>query len=87
MAINVTWDGTTYSIPQSGEFNWSSLTNFLVALGNKAAVAGEMKQEIRKALTSPVTISAASDYAVVTDLTVAGPVAVALPAEIGRAHV
>lgn len=80
MAINVTWDGTTYSIPQSGEFNWSSLTNFLVALGQKAAVAGEMKQEIRKATTSPVTISAASDYAIVTDLTVAGPVAVNLPA-------
>lgn len=79
MAINVTWDGTTYSIPQSGEFNWSSLTNFLVALGNKAAVAGEMKQEIRKATTSPVTVSAASDYAIVTDLTVAGPVTVNLP--------
>lgn len=79
MAINVTWDGTTYSIPQSGEFNWSSLTNFLVALGQKAAVAGEMKQEIRKATTSPVTISAASDYAIVTDLTVAGPVTVNLP--------
>lgn len=79
MAINVTWDGTTYSIPQSGEFNWSSLTNFLVALGQKAAVAGEMKQEIRKATTSPVTVSAASDYAIVTDLTVAGPVTVNLP--------
>lgn len=80
MAISVTWDGTTYSIPQSGEFNWSSLTNFLVALGQKAAVAGEMKQEIRKALTSPVTISATSDYAIVTDLTAAGPVTVNLPA-------
>lgn len=80
MAINVTWDGTTYSIPQSGEYNWPALTNFLVALGNKAAVADEAKQAIRKATSSPVAVSATSDYAVVTDLTVAGAVTVNLPA-------
>jgi hypothetical protein len=79
MAISVTWDGTTYSIPQSGEINWPSLTNFLVALGNKAAVADEMKQSIRKATVSPVTISDTADFAVVTDLTVPGPVSVTLP--------
>ncbi len=79
MAISVTWDGTTYSIPQSGEINWPSLTNFLVALGNKAAVADEMKQSIRKALVSPVSISDTADFAVVTDLTTPGPVAVTLP--------
>ena len=79
MAISVTWDGTTYSIPQSGEINWASLTNFLVALGNKAAVADEMKQSIRKALVSPVSISDTADFAVVTDLTVPGPVTVNLP--------
>lgn len=82
MAISVTWDGIVYSIPQSGEFNWSSLTNFLVALGQKAAVVGEMKQEIRKAIVSPVNISASSDYAIVTDLTVPGAVAVNLPAGV-----
>jgi hypothetical protein len=82
MAISVTWDGTTYSIPQSGEINWPSLTNFLVALGQKAAVADEMKQSIRVALVSPVTISDTADFAVVTDLTAAGAVSVNLPAGV-----
>lgn len=82
MAISVTWDGTTYSIPQSGEINWPSLTNFLVALGNKAAVADEMKQSIRLATVSPVTISDTADFAVVTQLPVGAPVTVNLPAGV-----
>lgn len=82
MATNVTWDGTVYSIPAAGEYNWATLSNFLIALGNKAAVAGVVKQAIRKATSSPVTVSATTDYAVVTDLTVAGAVAVNLPAGV-----
>lgn len=86
--ISVTWDGTTYSIPQAGEINWPSLTNFLVALGQKAAVADEMKQSIRKATTSPVTVVDSGDFAIVTDLSVAGPVTVNLPVGVqGRIFV
>lgn len=80
MPTNVTWNGVSYSIPNAGELNWASLTNFLVALGNNAAVAEESKLAIRVALTSPVTVVAATDYAVVIDLTVAGPSSVVLPA-------
>lgn len=80
MATNVTWDGTTYSIPGAGEYNWPSLSNFLIALGTNAAVAEQMKQAIRVATTSPVAVSDTSDFAIVTNLTVAGAVAVNLPA-------
>jgi hypothetical protein len=80
MAISVTWDGTTYSIPQAGEINWPSLTNFLVALGQKAAIADEMKQAIRVATVSPVVISDMADFAIVTNLDAFTPVTVNLPA-------
>jgi hypothetical protein len=80
MSISVTWDGTTYSIPQSGEINWASLTNFLVALGQKAAIADEMKQAIRVATVNPVVVSDISDFAVVTILDAFEPVTVNLPA-------
>jgi hypothetical protein len=84
LATNVTWNGTTYSIPAAGELNWSSLSNFLLALGNNAATSEEMKQAIRVATTSPVTVAAATDFAVVTDLTVAGAVTVNLPAGVDK---
>jgi hypothetical protein len=80
MATNVTWNGVTYSIPAANELNWSTLSSFILALGNGAAVTEEMKQAMRTATTSPVTIAAASDFAVATDLSVAGAVAVNLPA-------
>ncbi len=82
MPTNVTWNGVAYSIPLAGELNWASLSDFLLALGNNAAVAEETKQSIRKATSSPVTVAAASDYAVVTDLAVAGAVTVNLPAGV-----
>jgi hypothetical protein len=80
MATNVTWNGVTYSIPAAGELNWAALSNFLIALGNGAAVAQEMKQAVRVATTTPVTVAATTDFAVVSDLAVAGAVAVTLPA-------
>lgn len=78
----VNWNGTTYQIPLVGELAWSGLSNFLIDLGTNAAVAQEADQAIRVALTSPVTVAAATDYAIVTDLTVAGAVAVNLPAGV-----
>jgi hypothetical protein len=82
MPTNVTWNGTSYAIPLSGELNWQALSNFLIDLGTNAAVAGEFKQSIRVATTTPVTVAAANDCTIVTDLSVAGAVAVNLPAGV-----
>lgn len=82
MPTNVTWNGVTYAIPNAGELNWASLTTFLVALGTHAAVDEESKQTVRVATSTPVTVVAATDYAVVVDLSVAGPSAVTLPAGV-----
>lgn len=79
MSTNVTWNGTTYSIPAGGEVGWSALSSFLIALGNNAAIAEEMKQAVRVATTSPVTVSDTTDCVIVTNLSVAGPVTVNLP--------
>lgn len=80
MSTNVTWNGTTYAIPAAGEVNWPSLSNFLIALGNNAAVAEEMKQAVRVATTTPVTVSDTTDCVVVTNMGAASAVAVNLPA-------
>lgn len=80
MPTNVVFNGTTYGIPSSGELSWSSLSAFLIDVGNNAAVSEEMKQAIRVATTSPVTVSSSTDCTVVTDLSVAGAVTVNLPA-------
>ena len=82
MATSVTWNGSNYSIPTAGELNWSSLSAFLIDLGNNAAVAQEGKQAIRVATSSPVTVDATADYSIISDLTVAGAVAVNLPAGV-----
>lgn len=76
----VNWNGTAYNIPDAGDVNWPALTNFLVALGTNAAVAIQMKQAIRVATTTPVTVSATTDFCVVTALSAPGAVAVNLPA-------
>ena len=80
MSTNVTWNGTTYPIPAAGEVGWAALSTFLIALGNGAAVSEEMKQAVRVATTSPVTVSDTADCVVVTDLGTPGAVAVNLPA-------
>lgn len=90
MSTTVIWpDGSTgavatsYSIPAAGELNWGSLSNFLVALANGAQSTTFQKNAIRVAVTSPVTV-ALVDCVVVTDLTVAGAVAVTLPAGVDK---
>lgn len=80
MPTSKTWNGTVRSIPNAGEVNWATLTSFLSDLADNAAIADEMKQAIRVATTSPVTVSDSTDFCVVTQLTVAGAVAVTLPA-------
>ena len=108
MSTNKTWPGgtvdatpTSYAIPDAADLNWQALSDFLKALGDSAQSTSFQKFAVRKATSSPVTISATTDCVVVTDLTVAGAVTVNLPAgatkqvflvidgkgEIGRAHV
>lgn len=80
MSTNVTWNGTTYAIPAAGEVNWPALSSFLIALGNGAAVTEELKQAVRVATTSPVTVSDTTDCVVLANLAAPGAVAVNLPA-------
>lgn len=82
MPTPVVFNGSAYNIPLAGELNWSSLSNFLIDVANNAGVTNITKQAIRVATTSPVTVSAATDYTVVTNLTVPGPVTVNLPAGV-----
>ncbi len=80
MATNVTWNNTSYSVPASGETGWQALSDFLIDLGNNAAVANVIKQANRVATSSPVTVSNTTDCVVVCKLSVAGAVTVNLPA-------
>ncbi len=82
MATSVTWNGTTYSIPASNETNWSSLSTFLIALGQNAAVAEEMKQSLNIQSGASYTLVAATDWSVY--LTNAGARAITLPAGVGN---
>lgn len=82
MATVVNWNGTNYSIPAAGEVGWEALSNFLIALGNNAQTTAFQKFASRIATSSPVTVVAATDCVVITDLTVAGAVAVNLPAGV-----
>lgn len=80
MSVNAVFNGVTYSIPNTaGESGWTSLTDYLVALAANTSTSGALKQAIRVATSSPVTVSA-TDATIVTDLTVAGAVAISLPA-------
>lgn len=89
MSTNVTWaNGVTYAIPASGEVNWPSLSNFLIALGNSAAISTVMKQAVRVATTTPITVSNSSDCTVLAKLAAPGAVAVTLPAGVdGRVFI
>ena len=80
MAVNKSFNGTTYSIPTTaGENGWTSLTNFLQALADYAGLKTTQTFTIRTATTTPVTVSATSDYCVNVALSVAGASAVTLP--------
>ena len=86
MATNVTFNGVVYSVPtNAGESGWAStLSAYLQALASGAATTSTVKQNIRTATNSPVTVVAATDYTVVTNLSVAGPVTVNLPAGVAK---
>jgi hypothetical protein len=87
MPTSKTWPGgatgatpSSYSIPLAGDLNWAALSDFLVALADGAQSTTFQKFAVRKALTTPITVSSSSDCVIVSDLTSAGAVAVNLPA-------
>lgn len=85
MSTSVNWPligGTSYSVPAAGEVNWANLSDFLVALGNNAQGTTAQKIAVREAVTTPVTVASTTDCVVISNLTVAGPVAVNLPAGV-----
>lgn len=82
MPITKTFNNTSYSIPLEGELNWSTLSNFLVALADNAQTTNKQKIGTRVATASPVTVLATTDCLIITDLAVAGAVAVNLPAGV-----
>lgn len=79
--VNVT--PTTYSIPQAGNVNWASLTDFLAALSNGAQATTFQRYATRSASTTPVTVST-NDCVVACELAVPAPVAVTLPAGVNK---
>jgi len=80
MTVQVNFAGTSYNIPQDGESGWGEdLTDYLVAL-SRASVATTSRQSVRTATTSPISVSSASDYAVIVN--VSGSASVTLPAGV-----
>lgn len=82
MPITKTFNNTSYSIPLEGELNWATLSSFLVALADYSQTINKQKVGMRVAIATPVTVLATTDCVIVTDLTVAGAVAVNLPAGV-----
>lgn len=83
MSTSVSFNGTTYSIPASGETGWSGLSSFLIDVANNAQTTSAQRGTIRIATSTPVTVSS-TDYTVLSDLTVPGAVAVTLPAGVDK---
>lgn len=87
MPTSVTWpSGTTsatptgYNIPIAGELSWASLSDFLNALAGSAQSTTAQKFAVRKATTTPITVSATTDCIIASNLASPGAVAVTLPA-------
>lgn len=87
MSTTTTWPGgatsaspTAYTVPAAGELNWAALSDFLNALASGAQSTTFQKFAVRKAVASPVTVSATTDCVVASNLTVPGAVTVNLPA-------
>lgn len=85
MSVTATWPSgiddvspSSFSIPEADDLNWSSLTDFLVALGTAAQGTTFQRFAISVYNSSPIS-STSLDCVVISDLTVPGPVTVNLP--------
>lgn len=83
MSTPVVFNGTTYNIPAASETGWSALSAFLIDVANNAQTLSAQRGAIRIATSSPVTV-ASTDYTVLSNLTIAGAVAVTLPAGVNK---
>lgn len=61
MALSKTWNNTVYSIPQSGERGWATLTNFLAALADSAQTTNKQIVGRRVVTATPATVVATTD--------------------------
>lgn len=86
MGTSKTWPGggtnvtaATHTIPDAGELNWAALNDFIKDLADGAQCTTFQKFAVRQATSSPITV-ATTDCIVTSKLSVAGAVAVNLPA-------
>lgn len=80
MATNVTWNGTSYSIPAAGENNWASLSSFLIALGQNAQTTNSQEIAVRTE-AGPTYSASASDCVIIADTSL-GAVTIELPSGV-----
>ena len=82
MPTTKTFNNTSYNIPLEGELNWASLSDFLVDIADNAQTTNKQKIATRVATATPVTVLAATDCVIISDLAAPGAVAVNLPAGV-----
>lgn len=80
MSIQRTWNNTNYSIPESGETGWMSLTDFLVDLASNAQTTNKQFLATRVSTVATTVVSAATDCVIGIDY--AGAATVNLPAGV-----
>lgn len=82
MSIQRTWNNTNYSIPESGETGWMSLTDFLVDLASSAQTTNKQFLATRISTVATTVVSAATDC--VVGINYAGAATVNLPAGVAN---
>jgi len=86
MAVSVVFNGVTYSVPSiAGESGYATtLSAYLQALASGAATTSTVRQAIRTATTTPITVAAATDFTIICNMTSASAVQVNLPAGVAK---
>jgi hypothetical protein len=77
MSVDVSFGGVNYSIPEEDDSGWADLTAYLVALSD-AAIGTSDRKSARIATSTPIALSAVTDYSV--GVNVGSASAVVLPA-------
>jgi len=63
MSVDVSFGGVNYSIPEEDDSGWADLTSYLVALSD-AAIGTTDRKSARVATSTPIALSAITDYSV-----------------------
>lgn len=63
MAVNVSFGGANYSVPEEQDLGWEDLTDYLVALSS-AQISTSNKQSWRAVTAATDTLSASDDYGI-----------------------